>query len=105
LLLLSVTRGNPVQFPRTLQAAVRDLRVPRRIRRLELSLLQELRLARVPPLEARLQSPRRDPSLTEARRLHLARVLLERAQLVRRVPRLANLQNPSHLAKRRVSKI
>jgi hypothetical protein len=59
----------------------------------------------LPLLVARLKSLRRDPSLTEARPLHLARVPLARAQLVRRVPRLANLQNPSHLAKRRVSKI
>ena len=53
----------------------------------------------------RLPSLRTDLSLLEARPLLLARVPLARAQLVRRELREVNLQNPSHPAKKRVSKI
>jgi hypothetical protein len=101
---LSVTRGNPAQFRRTLLAAVALRRASIRTRRL--SELVVPRLAKVPPLPvARLPSLRTDLSLSEARPLLLARVPLAKAQLVRRELREVKLQNPSHPAKKRVSKI
>jgi hypothetical protein len=61
---------------------------------------------------ARPPSPKTDPSLSAgarplllARLLLLVRLLLPRALLVRRVLREVKLQDLSHQAKRRVSKI